>query len=921
MDMEIDFNYCGSSTIIQCNSQDKMEDIFKRLSTKTEVNLKSTLFLYGGTPLKGDSTIETIMNTQDKNRKKMNILVNEQEIETEESKNPIYIKPMNFVCPTCGENARVNLTEYKIFSQCKKGHSKGNILLHENKEQQKIDISKIICGDCKEVNKGSSFENSFFRCNKCKINLCPLCKNKHDKTHNIINYDDKDFLCEIHNEKLSSYCDTCEKNICLYCSEHNEHKIINFKEIIPDLNNETMKIMKLELKINDMKSKIDEIINLLKLVKENFEYYYEINKNSWTFLNTKKLNYEILNNFNRIKSEEIENDIDIIIKSKDINESFLNVKKIYGKMLTKFQDTLTINYTIGKNSMIKLFGSEFFKNNKNLCSMIINDKECNLQSKFYLKDIDMEKEILQVILKGITNLTNISCMFSGCSSLYNLPDIDKWKTINIVNMNNLFYRCPIDRKNIEGIKVWDILNVKYIDNMFAECTELTSLPNISKWNTSNVVSMNNIFGNCKKLWCLPEISNWNTTNVRDMSSMFFECSSLKFLPEFSNWNTNNVKRMSKIFSGCKSLEYLPDISNWNTSKNSIIEDISGMFSGCSGLSRIPDISNWNTAKVENMSSIFQNCSSLKSLPNISKWNTNAVKTMNNMFDGCTGLKSLPDISAWNTINVKNISYMFCKCSSLVKLPDLSKYKFNAMNDMRCLFSGCCSLESLPDISNWINAENGKNLCYINGLFSGCYWLKSLPDISKWNTSNVNYMHMLFENCSLLKILPDISKWDVSNVKNMNYLFSDCSALVELPDISKWNLANLREMNYMFNNCSSLKYLPPISFWNVSNVKKAIGLFKGCSLLEELPDLSNWQTDNIESMKEMFSGCSSLISMPNIANWDTKNVQNMSCMFENCSNLKDLRNLSKWNINKVKEAVDMFKGCHKKLKTPKLKVKK
>ena len=70
-------------------------------------------------------------------------------------KNPIYIKPMNFVCPTCGENARVNLTEYKIFSQCKKGHSKGNILLHENKEQQKIDISKIICGDCKEVNKGS----------------------------------------------------------------------------------------------------------------------------------------------------------------------------------------------------------------------------------------------------------------------------------------------------------------------------------------------------------------------------------------------------------------------------------------------------------------------------------------------------------------------------------------------------------------------------------------------------------------------------------------------------------------------------------------------------------------------------------------------------------------------------------------------
>ena len=312
MDMEIDFNYCGSSTIIQCNSKDKMDDIFKKLSNKTEVNLKSLLFLYAGNPLKGDSTIETIMNSEDKNRTKMNILLNEQEIENEDS-NPIYFKTMNFVCPSCGENAKVNLTEYKIFSHCKKGHSKGNILLHESKAQQKIDISKIICGECKKVNKGSSYEHSFFRCNKCKVNLCPLCKNKHETTHNIINYDDKDFLCEIHNEKLSSYCDTCEKNICMYCSEHNEHKIINFKEIIPDINNETIKIKQLESKIFEVKSKIDEIIDLLKLVKENFEYYYEINKNSWTFLNEKKLNYEILNNFNRTKSEEIENDLNIII--------------------------------------------------------------------------------------------------------------------------------------------------------------------------------------------------------------------------------------------------------------------------------------------------------------------------------------------------------------------------------------------------------------------------------------------------------------------------------------------------------------------------------------------------------------------------------------------------------------------------------
>ena len=49
---------------------------------------------------------------------------------------------------------------------------------------------------------------------------------------------------------------------------------------------------------------------------------------------------------------------------------------------------------------------------------------------------------------------------------------------------------------------------------------LLSLPDISKWNTSNVNEMNSMFSKCNSLISLPDISKWNTSNVTDMSDMF-----------------------------------------------------------------------------------------------------------------------------------------------------------------------------------------------------------------------------------------------------------------------------------------------------------------------------------------------------------------------------------------------------------------
>jgi len=83
--------------------------------------------------------------------------------------------------------------------------------------------------------------------------------------------------------------------------------------------------------------------------------------------------------------------------------------------------------------------------------MIIKDKNYELNSFCNIKN-EKQNEILEVKLKQIKIITNISYMFNGCSLLTKLADISKWSTNKITD----------------------------ISFMFTGCSELLSLPEISK---------------------------------------------------------------------------------------------------------------------------------------------------------------------------------------------------------------------------------------------------------------------------------------------------------------------------------------------------------------------------------------------------------------------------------------------------------
>ena len=90
-----------------------------------------------------------------------------------------------------------------------------------------------------------------------------------------------------------------------------------------------------------------------------------------------------------------------------------------------------------EEQIINIFGTEFVKNNKNKCKMIIDNKEYEISEKYNIENYN--DKILKIKLKVIENVTDMSYMFKRCSSLLSLPDISKWNTNNVTNMSVMFY--------------------------------------------------------------------------------------------------------------------------------------------------------------------------------------------------------------------------------------------------------------------------------------------------------------------------------------------------------------------------------------------------------------------------------------------------------------------------------------------------
>jgi hypothetical protein len=198
----VEFQYNGTMTVIQCQENQKMKEICNNFITKSKIKENEIYYFYdgkAGSQFNQELTFIQMANSLDKTRKKMSILVYDI---ANNDENKSKIKSKNIICPECNEDIKMNIKDYKInLIGCKNNHRINKISFNEFEKTQILDLKNIKCGICKENNKATTYKNEFYKCYDYNINLCPLCKIKHNNNHNLINYDKINVICYKHNEQ------------------------------------------------------------------------------------------------------------------------------------------------------------------------------------------------------------------------------------------------------------------------------------------------------------------------------------------------------------------------------------------------------------------------------------------------------------------------------------------------------------------------------------------------------------------------------------------------------------------------------------------------------------------------------------------------------------------------------------------------
>ena len=311
------------------------------------------------------------------------IIVFDFEFEREEKESLKQSKEI--ICPICNELCEINFNNYKIYlNNCINKHCFPNLIINEFYDFQKINEKKIICNQC-QSNKLDAYDNKFYICCKCNIHLCPLCKNSHDTKHIIIDYEDKNILCNRRGERYILYCKDNNKSICDLCDMKNNNYIFLYKAFknIAKLNS----INEFQIKINNLKKELKNITNNneLHLVIDNFEKLYKIESNIIKYNNNYKNYYSFINmkNINQY-NDNIIKDINKIINEKQVENRLKYIKEIYNKMI--INNIITLKYTIEEESFeykeeginkLEKFGKIFVEKIKIIFKLLLMAKIIN----------------------------------------------------------------------------------------------------------------------------------------------------------------------------------------------------------------------------------------------------------------------------------------------------------------------------------------------------------------------------------------------------------------------------------------------------------------------------------------------------------------------------------------------------------------
>jgi len=417
-------NYNDKTTKIECKPEEKMGDIYKKFSDKNSIDVNSIYLCYNERVIIQKVRIQDFLNYDDKKRNEIKIYAALKDDEMN------FKKSKEVICPICGDPAQIKLKNSKIsIHECKYNHNIDDLNINEFETSQLINESKIICGKCKNINKRDTYKNEFFICNTCNLNLCPLCRSCHDKTHEIIYYENKNFKCGLHNEVYSLYCKTCKKNICTLCEQdHEDHDIIRLGKLIIKKDDLENKLKEFKLSLDKFREDIKRIINIFQKVLDHCENLYKINKEIIHNFDMKNRNYHVLNNLKEFYNDDISKKLENINNLENYGQKITQICKMYNII-----DNNKLNFEFISRETEKIINE---KGDKLMTVIFISDDQ-KVHYSLICKSTDKFKDVEQRLYKIYPEFSKTNNYFLANGNTINKSknlEENKIKNSNIITL-------------------------------------------------------------------------------------------------------------------------------------------------------------------------------------------------------------------------------------------------------------------------------------------------------------------------------------------------------------------------------------------------------------------------------------------------------------------------------------------------------
>ena len=494
----------------------------------------------------------------------------------------------------------------------------------------------------------------------------------------------------------------------------------------------------------------------------------------------------------------------------------------------------------------------------------------------------------------------------------NLTEITGWQylhTDEVYQTNEMFWGCSSLTEL--DLSHFNTSNLRYMERMFANCTNLTTIYVGTGWTTAQASTYKLMFINCTKLvggqgttydpdhvdvaYAHIDGGPSNPGYFTDINApkpyvqyhdllhtlLFYYASSPTQGQHIRNYTLNtgsnapgwytdgtyqDVTRV--IFDSSfdearptsnlywfRGMTNLTQITGLEYLHTDAVTNMGGMFFDCSGLSSL-DLSSFNTSNVTNMQSMFLKCSGLTEL-DLTNFNTSKVTNMNAMFSECTNLATIYASNQWSTSNVTNSAYMFDECTNLVGGQGTT-YDANHIDKAYAHIDGgpnnpgyFTDKNAQPEPYAVYNS-NTTTLTFSYGMRpAGAYTLNTEFESPGWVTDHA------YENVTKVVFDPSFAN---AYPTSAYCWFYNMSNLTEITGLEYLNTDSVTIMRHMFQGCAKLTTLD-LTHFNTGKLVNTYSMFNMYGTDSQLKTIyvgSGWTTANVTTSSYMFMGCTNLV---------------------------------------------------------------